>query len=205
MPDDDRGFRFAEDELAVLSDLILDPLMAGRPIEEKIRVSIRPFLKIAKESFSKNHYLVGLSLCYNVIDVLSCLSGRGTEGDNFMRWARDYVIKPAKLGCNERELYIARCGLTHQLSPGQPKGRRSKERMVCYGPDEKRTEVVNRLTEMVGRGNKFIFISVEDLLKAVESGVEIFISRLATDSEMKSRVEERAKSLYAFIPSSRLL
>lgn len=60
-----------------------------------------------------------LILLYSGIDILGALdSADGVASrETFLRWADRYMEPAAKLGCSSLELFSARCGLLHNLSP----------------------------------------------------------------------------------------
>src|SRR5688572_27090457 len=61
-----------------------------------------------------------LILLYSGVDILGALAtedGQATR-ESFVDWADNYMTPSTKLGCSALELYSARCGLLHALTPG---------------------------------------------------------------------------------------
>jgi hypothetical protein len=80
-----------------------------------------------------------LILVYAGMDILGALDtedGTATRG-SFIRWADTYMAPSTKLGCSAVDLYSARCGVLHTLSPetGLTKGGKAREfAYVTYPP-----------------------------------------------------------------------
>jgi hypothetical protein len=78
-----------------------------------------------------------LILLYSAIDILGALDspdGVATRA-TFRRWADRYMKPATTLGCSSLELYSARCGLLHNLSPTTNLTRAGVAREFIYASD----------------------------------------------------------------------
>jgi len=78
--------------------------------------------------------LPALMLIYSGIDILASLERRKGEGTkaSFTRWVDEYLLKAVSLPCTSLELYAARCGILHTLTPESDLSRKGKAREVGY-------------------------------------------------------------------------
>jgi hypothetical protein len=89
------------------------------------------------------HRLYGpmLILLFSTIDALAWLTCSHNQPDvkaaDFMRWVDQYLMPGSGLPCTSSDLYAARCGLVHSLTPDARKIGEGHAQDIYYavGPD----------------------------------------------------------------------
>jgi hypothetical protein len=153
-------------------------------LSEDILDSIAMLLEAFRESSA-------LILLYTGIDVFGALNtddGVSTQA-SFVRWSEKYMDPATKLGCTGLELYSARCGLLHTLSPLTRLTKSGKARefvYVTYPPF---------LPQQNVSGGPFI-VHVPLLWLAFRDGTREFVKETDLDQSQAQRVSRNLSNLY---------
>jgi hypothetical protein len=132
-----------------------------------------------------------LILLYAGIDIFGALdsdSGQATR-ESFVTWADKYMTPATKLGCGALELFSARCGLLHALTPETRLTKDGKARRFSYV-----THPVFLPEENVP-GGSFI-VHVGTLWLAFRDGTRQFVLDSESDPERLKRIERNLGNVY---------
>ena len=138
-----------------------------------------------------HHEKSALILVYSGIDILGALDtddGQASKA-SFVEWADRYMAPAAKLGCSALELYSARCGLLHALTPDTRLTKEGKARRFTYV-----TYPVFFPEENVP-GESFV-VHVGTLWLAFRDGVRAFTVEVTSMPEHSERVERNLSNVY---------
>jgi hypothetical protein len=145
--------------------------------------------------------LPALILIYSCIDSLGSLERSEKEGtkQSFIRWVDNYLLKAKQLDCTAEELFAARCGVLHALTPDSDLYRQGKVRRIMYASGPAKLESIRRVATIFEHLD-VVGIHIDDLRKAVEDGLSQYLRELAEDEIRKKKVEERATKSFGWVP-----
>ena len=151
----------------------------------------------------KQQTLPALILLYSCIDTLGSLEGDENEGNrrSFIQWTENYLLKGKELACTAEELYAARCGILHTLSPEARLYRKRKVRRIGYTFERAKTDDLNQALEKMNE-NSLVVISVNDLKDALELGITEYMVDIENDLERQVKVFKNATQSFAQISDS---
>ena len=137
-----------------------------------------------------------LALCYSLIDMMAWLSlpeGRDeVHAKDFIGWANRYVIPDAGLECTAEDLYAARCGVVHCMTPESRMSKSGKATKMVYSWANKKPYS----REKVGKlGVTSLMIHVDTLCEAVERGARKFLIDVRDDKKQLKATNLRALKL----------
>lgn len=138
-----------------------------------------------------SHVRSALILIFSGVDILGALDTDhgGNPKDSFVRWSEHYMDPLGRLGCSGLELYSARCGLVHSMSPETNLTRGGSARefvFLIYPPAAPPTSVT---------GQPFV-VHVGSLWLAFRDGARQFVQDAGADPLKATRVQKSLKSIY---------
>lgn len=154
-----------------------------------------------KACLAAQHIGSALVLAYSLIDVLAWLSlpesKDDVSGQDFMDWAKEYVIPSGNLDCTGDDLYAARCGVLHTFTPGSRMARKGKAVQIVYSWGSKKPYSRKKLEAL---NIRFIMIHVDTLCAAIERGADRFWKHIEADRERLAVANRRADKLFNDAP-----
>src|SRR5688500_6968026 len=98
----------------------------------------------------KRLYLPALILVYSGIEITAALDNEdptiGTQ-EIFRNWVKKYLLPVRMLYCNDADLYGARCGLIHTLTPYSKMSSSGRARTIAYAWGDGSAEMMQRQIE----------------------------------------------------------
>jgi len=147
----------------------------------------------AIDSCEANRFILpALMLIYSGIDIVASLERRKGEGTkaSFTRWVDKYLLKTVSLPCTSLELYAARCGILHALTPESDLSRKGKARKVLYAWGTGKAPALQEAGKRLGYDYPVIHLS--QLKQAFRKGVDLFLKEASQDRERVKRISEGA-------------
>lgn len=140
----------------------------------------------------KNLLTPALVMLYSAIDSVSWLaSGDNQEsGKAFRRWVSDWMLKDPKIKCNAGELYAARCGLVHTLTPTSnltKKGTRKVAYSWGTGDNSHLEKLINRL----GHEPELVSVHLSDLIQSFRNGMADYLQYVYQDPQRMKAFDEK--------------
>lgn len=135
-----------------------------------------------------------LVLIYSSIDSASWLAtdNAGAKvGERFQRWVTDYMLNKGLLNCTAEELYAARCGLLHTMTPDSTLSRKRGVRTIGYAWGTAMVEKLEASMKALS-SNKYAADQLEDLNRAFRLGLAEFLEQAEQEPELKARVQSRS-------------
>ena len=151
-----------------------------------------------------NIKLPALLLAYPLIDIAGWLNSDGKSGRvAFTDWLEKYMLPNGTLPCSSLELYGARCGLLHNYSATSNLGASGPVRRVFYAWRPSRADDLAKLisfnTQMMAQLGKdveqIVAVQAEDILSALQTGVDKFLSDIASDPQRATRANAKAENM----------
>lgn len=155
--------------------------------------------------------LPALLLAYTLIDIAGWLnSNEASVKARFTDWVEKYILPNSTLPCNSLELYGARCGLLHSYSATSELSSAGKVRKIFYVWQPSRVEdhskLISLYEELMTRLGKtpeqIIAIQVEDIFAALKTGVEKFLSEIASDPQRAVQIYDKAGNIMLDYPDA---
>mgnify|MGYP000049544532 CR=1 FL=1 len=135
-----------------------------------------------------------LVLAYSAIDNLSWLSLPTGKAEitrqHFMSWTDRYVLPNTSLECSSADLYGARCGLIHTLTPDSRMAEQGNAVKINYSWGNQPAYPRKKLEEL---GMSAIKIHVDTLCRAIEQGAQRFWEDVEKDKDRLSLLNQRAQ------------
>lgn len=140
-----------------------------------------------------------LVLLYTAIDVVAWLSNDDRAagvGQRFMVWVDQYLLKARLLCCTSADIYGARCGVVHKLSPDSDMSDRGRARQICYAWGNRNAHDLQELTIRFGLSDRFVCVGIEELYEAWQRGVELLVKEMDCDPGREARILARAERFF---------
>ncbi len=147
-----------------------------------------------------------LVLVYATIDAAASLTVSGNREvarDDFIAWVDRYLLPDSALPCTSIDLYAARCGILHALSPLSRLSQQGKARSINYAWGTSRRETLDASIVQRGRSD-IVAVHMDDLRNAIHSGVRRFFDTVAADAALAAVVRARTDRLFVQIFSDQL-
>ncbi len=140
-----------------------------------------------------------LILIYSGIDTVGWLDSAEefATRTSFMNWVDTYLLKAKPLACTSLELYAARCGLLHTLTPDSQLCSSGKARYIYYAWGTADAQDLQCVIDLTNKSGKYVVVHVSDLYEAWKLGVLDFIEELEKDPDRKAWVYKKADKFFA--------
>jgi hypothetical protein len=144
-------------------------------------------------------HLPTLTLLYSAIDIAAWLTNDDPSakvGKRFMAWVDQYLLPSGSFHCNAADLYAARCGIVHTLTPDSDMSVAGKARLVAYTWGNRSADDLQQLVTRSKLGGKYVVVCIEDLYGGWKAGVQRLVDELDKDPGRAARVYTRAAKFF---------
>ena len=171
--------------------------------------------RVSEDKFQKNMMQLGagietclqqrlitpaLVLLYSAIDITSWLAADAPTTpvrESFTAWVNRYLLSAKPLRCTALDLYSARCGLVHTLTPDSRLVQQGKCRQIAYAWGTTNSGDLDELIARTNWSSKLVAVHVEELYEAWRLGLLAFTEELENNPEKAAVVYERATKFFA--------
>jgi hypothetical protein len=150
----------------------------------------------------KDLRLPALVLLYSAIESVGALSNddpNAKTGEIFQNWVKEYLLPVRMIYPNALDLYAARCGIIHTLTPYSTLSDTGKARKVCYASGVCSAEFLQRAINQSGRQDELVAVHIDDLYRGWKVGTERFVQELRNDPARLARVLEKAEDFFSYL------
>jgi len=135
--------------------------------------------------------LPALLLIYAGMDIVASIERLpgNRVGQSFISWVKRYALKARPLPCTSTELYAARCGILHTLTPESDLVHAGKARRIVYAWGSAAPPDLQETARRMARSD-IVVIHVEDLRWAFLEGTKLWFEDVHTDTARLSSVEK---------------
>jgi hypothetical protein len=140
-----------------------------------------------------------LVLLYSAIDVTAQLANDDPQagvGKRYREWVDRYLLRAKPLPCTAADLYAARCGLVHTLTPDSDMSNNGKARLVCYAWGARDADALQELTVRAGMGDRYVCVQIEQLYEAWRLGLGLLLDEMRNDPALAHRVYAKADKFF---------
>jgi hypothetical protein len=140
-----------------------------------------------------------LILIYAGIDAVAWLDSMDTDAtrSSFLVWVDNYLLKVKPLGCTALDLYAARCGLLHTLTPDSRLSSEGKVRQILYAWGVANAAELQRNIDITTKSSDYIAVHVSDLYEGLRDGILAFTKDIALNPVRKERTYTKARRLFS--------
>ena len=138
-----------------------------------------------------------LMLIYSGIDICGWLA---EESDNvsieksFTKWVDGYMLPSTKLPCSSIDLYAARCGILHTLTPDSNLYKSGRAQRIAYAWGSANVDDLRRTIDSLQYPN-LIAIHISSLYEAFRTGVGNFMDAMDNNPAlMKTFLDKSSKT-----------
>lgn len=135
-----------------------------------------------------------LVLIYSSIDSISWVANDEENqqvGKRFQTWVNSWMLQKYPLPCTAEELYAARCGILHTLTPESDLSEKKNVRLISYAwgtAQQKDLEETIKRIEYPG----LVAVHVNDILYSFMNGLADFINSLDIDHASRDSFIQKA-------------
>jgi hypothetical protein len=154
--------------------------------------------------YEKRLFMPFLTLLYSTIDIVSFIGAGGDDklaGKRFRDFLNKYVVKYLS-EVNAFDIWGARCSILHTGTPESTSSKQGKAREILYCWGKAPIEILHKIIKKAPEPQKYVAMSIEDLLVAFGEGVDDFLGDLQKDSGLHKNCMERVNKFYAYVPYS---
>ena len=145
-----------------------------------------------------------LILLYATLDIVAFIRTGGSDRQadaRFRDFVGHYIVKHLR-GITKDDIWGARSAILHTAAPESSSSinLQAKEILYSWGTAS-RAELLNQVLAQAPEPHKYVVMSVEDLMAALENGINEFIEDLDKDPDLYKVCMERAGKFYADMPA----
>ncbi|MGE6992670.1 hypothetical protein [Stutzerimonas zhaodongensis] len=160
----------------------------------------------AIEYCENNHLQTpALVMLYSAIDSVSWLSSSNPKasGKAFKAWVSEWMLKDPRIKCTAEELYAARCGLVHTLTPTSSLTQRGI-RKVAYAWGSASSQRLEELIDSVDAASELVAVHLSDLIQVFRNGMADYLEYVSEDSQRKEAFEAKCREHFATVSMERV-
>lgn len=149
----------------------------------------------------ENHLVVpALVLVYSAIDSVSWLAADGSKdsGKYFRTWVAKWILKDPRIKCSAEELYAARCGLVHTLTPTSSMTQKGV-RKIAYSWGSSDNALLDSVLKNGELESQLASIHLSDLIEAFRNGMADYMEYVDRDPALRAAFEKKCEEHFAYI------
>jgi hypothetical protein len=148
-------------------------------------------LILATDSCVKEHMILpALILIYTAIDSVSWLASEDPSeevGFRFKKWVNIWMLNNSKLKCSAEELYAARCGVLHTLTPNSTLTDKKGVRKIAYAWGKAKHEDLEESISALSMSKNVASVHLEDLFWCFRNGFADYLEQVfSSDKEREN-------------------
>jgi hypothetical protein len=143
---------------------------------------------------SQNLIAPSLILIYSSIDSLSWTATDDEDqpvGERFQSWVNNWMFQRFPLPCTALELYAARCGLLHTLTPNSSLSEKKGVRQLAYAWGTAKQEDLDKSMKP-SDNKKYVAVHINDIFSSFKYGVNEYLEAIEKNVAMKELFIKKA-------------
>ena len=138
-----------------------------------------------------NHMIIpSLVLIYSAIDSASWLASETPKeevGSRFKKWVNTWMLHSGKLKCSAEELYAARCGVLHTLTPNSTLSEKKGVRIIAYSWGKAKQDKLEESISALSMSHNTVSVHLEDLFCCFREGFADYLDYVFSNDEVKEK------------------
>ena len=145
---------------------------------------------------NQNLVIPALVLIYAFIDSVSWMDDPIDDekkgASRFQKWVNDWMLKGRNLSWTAEELYAARCGLLHTLTPDSSLSKNKGIRQIGYAWGKADLRPLEENARIRGVDKNFAFIHLRDLFESFKLGLVNYLDQTLKDEKKAEIFKKKA-------------
>lgn len=136
---------------------------------------------------AENLIMPALVLVYSAIDSVSWLASENENqqvGERFQSWVDIWMLQKYPLPCTAEELYAARCGILHTLTPNSKLSAKKGVRQISYAWGTANQKDLDESLKLLDF-QEYVAVHVNDIISSFKNGFADFIEDAQADKVKK--------------------
>lgn len=175
--------------------------------EENLFNNYYQIIKAIRGCIDQKLVLPSLVLIYTAIDSVSWLACNEQNigvGKRFQKWVHEWMLKDGKLNCSAEELYPARCGVLHTLTPNSNLSEKKGVRKVAYAWGKADSEKLEESISALSMSDSIVSVHLEDLFWSFSNGFTNYIEHVFDNDQQREKFLRKAGVHFANLEMSKL-
>ncbi|MFA6164631.1 MAG: hypothetical protein WC685_14530 [Methylobacter sp.] len=163
--------------------------------EEKLFKNYYQLIKATENCIDQNLVLPSLILIYTSIDSVSWIANDSPNADvgkQFQKWVNEWMLKDGGLDCTAEELYAARCGVLHTLTPNSRLSEKKGVRKVAYAWGKASPDKLTESISALSMRNSLASVHIEDLFWSFRNSFANYMDHVFNDNEERAKFLNKA-------------
>lgn len=168
-----------------------------------LREALAPLVDAVQLCLEEQFMMPAVILIYSGIDIVGGLAREGSHRDtkaDFTGWVDLYMLPDPNLGVTSIDLYGARCGLLHNLSPSSGLSERGEAKEVMYAWGNRSANELQTLIDCHSPG--WIALHIDALFGAFRRGMDQFFIEVEGDTSRQTLLASRAQLVFEPVSES---
>ena len=148
---------------------------------------------------TENLVMPALVLIYTAIDSVSWLASGDASlsvSERFQMWANNWMLEKYSLTCTAEELYAARCGVLHTLTPNSYLSEKKGIRRIAYAWGKGTRDELEESIKLLDN-NELVAVHIDDLFWSFRFGFADFIEATMEDAQRAKLFIQKANKHFA--------
>jgi hypothetical protein len=159
----------------------------------------------AEECIKGRMTLPALILIYVAIDSVSWTASEDPEvATRFKKWVNTWMLKNGKLKCTAEELYAARCGVIHTLTPNSSLSERKGVKRIAYAWGKAKQDKLEETVSSLSLSNEISSIHLEDLFCVFKDGFADYLEHMFSSDEKREQFLKKAGQHFAHVEMEKM-
>lgn len=147
-------------------------------------------IQATDDCLKNNMNMPALILIYTAIDSASWIASDDPNeavGTRFQNWVNKWMLKSKRLKCSAEELYAARCGVLHTLTPNSKLSENKGVRKIAYAWGKAKHEDLEESISSISMSKSIVSIHINDLYWAFREGFADYLELVFSNKESKEK------------------
>jgi len=164
-------------------------------------------IQATDDCVNKNMVMPALVLIYTAIDSVSWIASDNPNegvGTRFQNWVSAWMLQNEKLTCTAEELYAARCGVLHTLTPNSSLSENKGVRKIAYAWGKAKQEELEESISALSMSVDIASIHLEDLFLSFREGFSNYLEHTFSIEEEKKKFLSKTGQHFANIEMEKI-
>jgi hypothetical protein len=140
-----------------------------------------------------------LVLIYSAIDSVSWVSSDNENQQvkqRFQTWVDTWMLQKYSLPCTSLELYAARCGILHTLTPDSDLSKKKGVRRIAYAWGTAKQKDLDEAIKLVDYPG-LVAVHIDDIYQSFLNGFTDYLNSIQKDVDKRALYSQKASKYFA--------
>jgi hypothetical protein len=172
--------------------------------EKNLFISYTQIISAIDFCISEKLIMPALILLYSAIDSISWIASDDENqpvGKRFSIWVNTWMLQKYPLPCTANELYAARCGILHTLTPVSDLSEKKQVNQISYAWGTAKQKDLDESIKLLDYPS-LVAVHIDDIFHSFRNGFADFIESLEEDDNKKALFTHKAGKHFAYLEMS---